>query len=390
MALAFLPSSLFNEANATSYPLFTTVEEVRSRFSVGTKVMIAIGGWGDTTGFSEAARTAEGRERWAQNVKEMVDVTGADGMLQTRKWLRVSLLIFRKGLMSIGSILGMRLPPIERSELTVRRGNGEDYKTHPNPTKGWEISAYSLLLSVLRKHLPSPLLISAAVPGLRRDMLAFTDRTLPLINPSLDFINLMTYDLMNRRDTVTKHHTGVSLSYDAIDAYVDGGIEPKKINLGFAFYVKWFYTAANSSCSRNPIGCPTVLMEDPDTGADLGQAGAFSYHDKVPKMLQGSWQRAQNNGQYDEIGGGHYYHDGEEHIWWSWDTKNAIGRKFSSIVESSGIGGVFAWGLGEDGDAWEHLKAMNLGVESWQERMKGSRRRCGTEEPPADWFREEL
>jgi GH18 family chitinase len=110
----------------------------------------------------------------------------------------------------------------------------------------------------------------------------------------------------------------------------------------------------------------------------------------VPEDLQGSWRRAKNDGHYDEIGGGHYYHDDEEHIWWSWDTRDAIGRKFSSIVESSGIGGVFAWGLGEDGDAWDHLKAMNLGVESWQERMKGTHRRCGTEDPPADWFREEL
>lgn len=33
------------------------------------------------------------------------------------------------------------------------RGNGEDYKIHPNPTKAWQIEAYPILLSTLRKVL---------------------------------------------------------------------------------------------------------------------------------------------------------------------------------------------------------------------------------------------
>lgn len=42
--------------------------------------MVAIGGWGDTAGFEEAAKTEEGRKRWAGNVGRMVEDTGADGM----------------------------------------------------------------------------------------------------------------------------------------------------------------------------------------------------------------------------------------------------------------------------------------------------------------------
>lgn len=42
--------------------------------------MVAIGGWGDTEGFSVAAKTVESRERFAKNVADMVKVTGADGM----------------------------------------------------------------------------------------------------------------------------------------------------------------------------------------------------------------------------------------------------------------------------------------------------------------------
>lgn len=42
--------------------------------------MVAIGGWGDSGGFEEAAGSEEGRERWARSVGRMVEVTGADGV----------------------------------------------------------------------------------------------------------------------------------------------------------------------------------------------------------------------------------------------------------------------------------------------------------------------
>src|SRR5690349_10839191 len=85
-------------------------------------------------------------------------------------------------------------------------------------------------------------IISVAVPGLKRDMLAFTRDTVPRIMRHVDFLNVMTYDLMNRRDTVTKHHTGVELSLEAVDAYVSAGAAPQRVNLGFAFYTRYFKT----------------------------------------------------------------------------------------------------------------------------------------------------
>lgn len=75
-------SSIFNARAASEWPLFTTVDTVRSQFAEGTKVMVAIGGWGDTEGFSEAAKSEEGRRRFASNVKAMVEFTGADGRFQ--------------------------------------------------------------------------------------------------------------------------------------------------------------------------------------------------------------------------------------------------------------------------------------------------------------------
>ena len=99
-------------------------------------------------------------------------------------------------------------------------------------------------------------------------------------------------------------------------------------------------------------------MEDPLTGTDLGRAGAFSWHDPVPAEVSTSYQKAMVYGKYDSEGGGHYYWDAEENLWWSWDTADVIAEKFPRIMEEKGLGGAFAWGLGEDAEDFSHLKVL--------------------------------
>ncbi|KAF2715307.1 glycoside hydrolase family 18 protein [Pleomassaria siparia CBS 279.74] len=343
VALAFMRSEAFNDVDPSEWPLFTTVSEARSKFAAGTKIMVAIGGWGNTDGFSQAAKSEESRELFAKNVGKMIKVTGADGV---------------------------------DIDWEYPGGNGEDYKTVPNSEKAWEIEAYPKLLANIRKVIGPSRLLSAAVPGLPRDMLAFTPTTVPLITAQVDFLNIMTYDLFNRRDNITKHHTGLKISLEAINAYLECGLPATKANLGLAYYVKWYKTAPGMDCSEKPVGCKTALMEDPKTGGDLGQAGAFSWHDPVPAELATSFALALEKGVYDEADGGHYFWDKEEERFWTWDTPDAIKMKFPGIVEKRGLGGVFAWGLGEDGLEWQHLKATNdemekLNVKSRREYRLG-------------------
>lgn len=74
---------LFNgEGGNSKWPLFTSVSDTRSKFNPGTKIMVAIGGWGDSAGFDIAARTDESRIRFARNVATMVHDTGADGLFE--------------------------------------------------------------------------------------------------------------------------------------------------------------------------------------------------------------------------------------------------------------------------------------------------------------------
>jgi GH18 family chitinase len=332
VSLAFLNSNLFTQQGVSYWPLFMTVPDVRTRFMPGTKVLVSIGGWGDTAGFSLGARTPESRALFAQNIARMIEATGADGV---------------------------------DVDWEFPGGNGEDYRTIPNEQKAWEIEAYPLLLDAIRAAIGPNKLMTAAVPAKPIDMISFTKTNVPRIMDKVDFLNVMTYDLMNRRDSLTDHHTGIKNSEVGIDAYIAAGAPPERLMLGLAFYVKWFRTE-HDACSKNPIGCPAVLMEDPQTGADLGTSGAFSWQDVAPYQYSESFKEALKSGTYDEVGGGYYYWDGKVNVWWTFDTEDAIKRKFPALVARKGLAGVFAWGLGEDGPVFNHLDAMNVGIDEFR------------------------
>ncbi|KPM44626.1 hypothetical protein AK830_g1899 [Neonectria ditissima] len=325
--LAFMRSETFNvDETPSQFPLFTTVDEVRSKFASGTKVMVAIGGWGDNEGFEVAAKSENSRRRWAKQVTAMVEAVGADGV---------------------------------DVDWEYPGGNRDDYKLIPNTKREWEIEAFVSLIEELRTALSQGKLLSIAVPGKEVDLISFTPSTVPRIVKQADFLNIMTYDLMNRRDTVTKHHSGVGDSREAIRRYIDRGALPHQVNLGLGYYVKWFMT---QQCDADdPRGCPTQLLEDPETGADMGKTGGFSWHDKTPEDVAESFARAQAEGSYDDEGS-YYYWDDREWRWWTFDTVESIRHKMEDLVPQLHVGGVFAWGLGEDASEFEHLRATIEGV----------------------------
>ena len=52
------------------------LDQIRALFDEGTKVCMAIGGWGDTAGFSAGAATEESRKTYAKNVADTVQRLG--------------------------------------------------------------------------------------------------------------------------------------------------------------------------------------------------------------------------------------------------------------------------------------------------------------------------
>lgn len=223
----------------------------------------------------------------------------------------------------------------------------------------------------------------------------------------------MTYDLINRRSNTTNHHTSVASSLDTIELYLSLGAPPSKLNLGFAYYAKYFTVADPSSCPI-ALNCPLLPAEDPTTGKDLLNSGAWTFEkahmqpadaaslafswdgtcgpDKGTRCVTGccsqygncgtslehcrgacwhafgtgcadvdvaaSWQDALQHGVVDEEAGGQYHLDRERGLFWTWDTEELISSKFEKIVRKYKLGGVMAWSLGEDSADWGRVRRM--------------------------------
>ncbi|KAI4931293.1 hypothetical protein J4E85_003883 [Alternaria conjuncta] len=405
--LAFAPAN----ATATFQPK-VPIHTIRTEFP-NAKVMIAVGGWGDTVGFCQATKSDASMLAFAADVATMLARTGADG--------------------------------VEDIDWEYPGGNGADYKQVANWDQTYQIAAFPKLLAAIRAAIGKKLL-SIAVPGKEGqssytfDMLGYTRTTGPQIWPSVDFINVMSYDLMNRRDTVTKHHSSAIDAENSIKDYLAMGAPPSKLNLGFAYYAKYFTTQGD--CSGSPLNCPIVLAEDAQ-GKDTLTSGAWTFERSrirpvdassltvsqdgtcgpekgtkceigccsqhghcgtSPEHCNGacqhafgtgctdadvaaSWQLAAKYGVTDEVAGGQYYFDATNRLFWTWDTPELITRKFDNIVRKYKLGGVMAWSLGEDSADWSHIRQMAKEV---AKVGLGSATASGSNEPVDGYLYDEI
>ncbi|KAL7620445.1 hypothetical protein AAE478_009440 [Parahypoxylon ruwenzoriense] len=291
---AFASTTLFTSDPPGSYTPFVDVATLRSQFDDGAKICMAVGGWGDTAGFSVGQKDDASRKLYAKNVAATLDRLGYDCV---------------------------------DVDWEYPGGNGEDYKQNPNSGKTDEISNYALLLQEIKAAIGDKEL-SIAVPGLERDMIAFTSEQVPLIDAAVDVVNG---------------------SLNTVDKYISLGMTASKMNLGFAFYAKFFKTTGE--CAQ-PVGCPTVQLEDAN-GGDTGQSGAVTFRE-VPPVL--------SSGKADAEEGGQWYWDSSTSYFWTWDTPDFVAQKFEQIVKARGLGGVMAWSLGEDSSDWTYIKALQAGL----------------------------
>ena len=75
---AFAGSELFTTDPVGWYEPFVGLSTLRSWFDAGTKVCMAVGGWGDTSGFSKGQKTDATRKLYAKNIATMLTRHGYD------------------------------------------------------------------------------------------------------------------------------------------------------------------------------------------------------------------------------------------------------------------------------------------------------------------------
>ncbi|KAI0150241.1 glycoside hydrolase family 18 protein [Xylariaceae sp. FL1272] len=314
---AFLDPITITTDPPTPYWPFQTPDNLRTLFDEGTKMCLAVGGWGWITGFEVAHGSEQSRTLFAKNLAALLNEYGYDCV---------------------------------DIDWEYPGGNGIDYIQYPNTKKTDEIQNFPLLLEAIKEAIGDKEL-SIAVPGLQRDMIGYTSDTIPKIMAHVDTVNVMAYDLMNRRDTTTKHHTSVNGALETVETYLSLGMDAEKMNLGFAMYAKYFETVG--PCNQ-PIGCTTAVLED-EYGNDTLRSGAITFFDGVSVLA---------NGQADNTQGGEWYFEADGSKFWTWDTPEFIAQKFDKIVKAKKLGGVFAWSLGEDHADFSYTKAIQLGLSS--------------------------
>ncbi|GAB3784804.1 glycoside hydrolase family 18 protein [Dyella agri] len=180
----------------------------------GLKVTVSVGGW-SVGGFSEAASTAAGRQRFADSAAALLVETHADGL--DVDWEYPG-----------HHESGIASSPQDRANFTAL------------------MKALRTTLDRAGKNNGKHYLLSiAAADG------PFVDGIdIAAVAPSLDWFNLMTYDFCNVMTPTTCNHTGLHASElapadartlsRAVRQFLAAGVPPRKLVPGVAFYGREF------------------------------------------------------------------------------------------------------------------------------------------------------
>jgi chitinase len=298
----------------------------------GLKVLISLGGWTWSRGFSSAARP-ENRQAFVAScidayIRGNLPVTdGAGGAAA-----------------AAGVFDGIDIDWEYPNACGISCGSAEDRQN------------FTALLAEFRRQLNevrAGLLLTAAV-GAGVDKIRATDPG--QYHPSLDYINVMTYDFHGAFEPITNHHsalfnspadpsTGDQRYYnsnDAMQAFLDAGVPAAKLNLGIGFYGRGWTNVANVNNGLYQSGSPA-----PGTY----EAGIEDY--KVLKNAAGT-------SHTDSAAGAHWKYNGS--TFWSYDTPGVIAQKMN-YVKAQGLGGAFFWEFSGDAPQAELVKAVGNGLQ---------------------------
>lgn len=177
------------------------------RINPDLKIVLSIGGWG-AGGFSEAAFTQEGRERFAKDCCELIRTYGLDGI-----------------------DIDWEYPCFSLAGIGACKEDKQNY---------------TLLLKTIREHLEEMeagrYLLTIAAGG---DSYFVRNTQMDQVQRYLDYVQLMNYDLRGGFQLVTGHHTNLYAAqtdlFDAstdkaVEAFHAAGVPYEKLVIGAAFY----------------------------------------------------------------------------------------------------------------------------------------------------------
>ena len=204
-----------NKLNVDSKEDSVTIKKLVSlkKRNAELKILLSLGGWGGCKFCSPVFSTDAGRKEFAGSVKEVNDYFKTDGI-----------------------DLDWEYPAIEGYP-------GHAYQATDKPN-------FTALVKTLRNRLGHQHEISFAAGGFSKFLEESIDwkEVMPIVN----YVNLMSYDLVNGNSNITGHHTPLystpsqkESADNAIRYLTSIGVPANKIVIGAAFYARTWENVAN-------------------------------------------------------------------------------------------------------------------------------------------------
>jgi chitinase len=323
-----------DEADNTLHGNFNQLLKLKKLYP-NLKVMISVGGWSWSSGFSAAASTESSRKTLVSScIKTFIEGHFSDPNAYS---------VVQPGLFD-GIDIDWEYPGACGASCAYSPDDKQNF---------------TLLLGEFRKQLDAlttrthrKYQLSIAAP-------AGADKSsqiqLAQITPFLNFINLMTYDFNGSWNLVADHAAPLFAAPDdplpadkdnsvesAVAAYLDAGVPPRKLNLGVPFYGHGWtgVSAANNGLYQTAFAVAPGDLQD--YKALQGLSG-FTHH-------------------YDPASGfSHWIYNASSKTFYSYDDAFSISLKaaYVTLRVPGGLGGVMVWDVTGDDANGTLIKAID-------------------------------
>lgn len=260
------------------------------------KVIVSLGGWGGCRTCPDVFSTRKGRNEFVSSTKELLNYFHADGIDLDWEYPALS------------NVPGYPYSPEDKDHFT-------------------------LLIKKLRKTLGKDKEISFAAGGFTSYLQTSIDWK--RVTPRVDYINLMTYDLVSGYDTISGHHTPLYSTPQQVEStdhavqYLESiGVPAAKLAIGVAFYARIFehVDSINNGLYRPCRFWRGVSYKD--QAAYLSKDSGFIYH-------------------WDPVAQAPYMYNPDKKLFVTYDDSMSIRLKTRYAMDKQ-LGGVMFWQLPED------------------------------------------
>lgn len=260
------------------------------------KVLLSLGGWGGCEPCSDVFSTARGRKEFAQSVKELNTFFKADGI------------------------------DLDWEYPTVPGYPGHKYSPSDK-------EAFTELVKQLRATLGASQIITFAAGGFQKYLDEAVDWK--AVMPMVDYVNLMSYDLVSGFATKTGHHTALYSNNEqkestdnAVQYLIRTSVDPKKIIIGAAFYAR-------------------IWENVPAQNNGLYQAGKFQSAAAFRHFPEKLSAKTGFVFHWDDVTKAPYAYHPEKKLYATFDDKRSIALKTAYVLQQD-LGGIMFWELGSD------------------------------------------